>query len=208
MTISHMAMNVGHQVFLNNCWGLKCTIGRTKISSLNTASQQLHSGVKVIQRSGCKQNDRVEKYLWSVPFGKRLRFWPKHPLLTIKYGHCSAHIMWPLPCLWAVKKMICWTLGLYVAGELKPTYNEYKTREFPLSFVTKFQPMCENTMSPHFFQLFHRGPYHIMTCLQGTLKASGGFSLLSYEEWGKSANVQDKSLICNSSGQTYQATSF
>lgn len=104
MTISHMAMNVGHQVFLNNCWGLKCTIGRTNFSSLNTASQQLHSGVKVIQRSGCKQNDRVEKYLWSVPLGKRLRFWPKHPLLTIKYSHCSAHIVWPLPCLWAVKK--------------------------------------------------------------------------------------------------------
>jgi len=36
-------------------------------------SQQLHSEVEVTQRSRCKQRNRVEKYLWSVPLRKRLR---------------------------------------------------------------------------------------------------------------------------------------
>lgn len=127
MTISHMAMNVGHQVFLNNCWGLECTIGKTNISSLNTPSQQLHSGVKVIRRSRCKQKNRVEKYLWSVPLRKRLRCWPNHPLLAERCNYCSAHFVWPLPCLWAVKIPIDWTLALYVAGKSKPSYDLYKT---------------------------------------------------------------------------------
>lgn len=87
MTISQMAMNVGHQVFLNNCWGLKYTAGRTNVSSLNTPPQQLHSEVKVIQRSRCKQRNRIKKLLWSLPLRKRLRCCPNHPSLFVRLNY-------------------------------------------------------------------------------------------------------------------------
>lgn len=195
--MSHMAMNVGHQVFLNNCWGLKCTIGKTNISSLNTPSQQLHSKVEVIQMSRCKQRNRFEKYLWSVPLRKRRRCWPNHLLPAIRCYRCSVRFVWPLACLWALIEL--WVYMLLESWSQATTC--IKLEEFHLSFVTNFQPLCECTLSPHVFQLFHRWLYHIMAYLQAALKHSGRPSLLSDWEWGKSVNVQHKPLKYNSSGQ-------
>lgn len=178
MTISHMAMNVGHQVFLNNCWGLKCTIGKTNISSLNIPSQQLHSEVEVIPRSRCKQRNRVEKYLSSVPLRKRFRCWPNHPLLDIRCYYCSACFVWPLPCLWASTEL--WVYTLLESRSQATTC--IKPEESPLSFVTNFQPTCGCTLSAHLFQLFHRWLYQIMAYLQAALKVSGRSSLPS--DWG------------------------
>lgn len=119
MTISPMAMNVGHQVFLSNSWGLKGTRGKTNTSSLNTPSQQLHSEGKVMQRRRCKQRNRAGKYSWPVSLRESPGCWPSHPLLPVRrcvfcdlFLVCGQHPSFGLKCCWKVNT------------KLRPVWNQ------------------------------------------------------------------------------------
>lgn len=157
MTISHMAMNVGHQVFLNSCWGLKCTTGRTKVSSLSIPPQQPCGVVEVIQRDRSKQKNGAERHLWSF-LGKDLGV-GQTTCSVHKGSNTAVHILCDHFLAGNQSNHPAIELGVYMLlwNQSQDT-SCVKQEEFPVIFhQLPIHPKSEYTISLHLFQLFCRG---------------------------------------------------